>query len=237
MKTLKNCSKNIFVFVLLCSTFFLGSFLEASDKFDSNPEYALKIQRSYGVIKPNLNYSPCWMAINYINFENGFWSKIITDGNIFKRIDAEWYAEREFSGISNIACTNKGRFELLLEDGSKVRLSTLYFNKEHPRNNPLYVQSITENLAITSHWYGDSKKYRFVIELSDGSIWATQGKKNPWELPLQWEIGVEVVKFGTTLHPALLNINALTETTSWERSRDWLSIEEHQYLINLERLN
>lgn len=141
-------------------------------------------------------------------------------------------AEISYSGIVNIIPYYKG-FALVYEKDKNyfTPIKNLWLDNYNKCKNLPKILSISENIETETktYWFSEEKiyHYRYVIELSDGTMLATEKSSYRWKTP--WSIGSQVIMIGNSKKTCLINKDAI--------SKDLSVIEESHYLQRLEFLN
>lgn len=206
---------------IILSMFILTALLPAEESvFDS--QYAIKITGSYGFVDPPSIYSDYWLASNLIDFDNGLYG--------FK--SSYWKHESQAKQVSEF--TYSGNVNLVFHNNS---FSIVYEGKKYSSTIDLWVdwdelkinsriKSVTEQVeTIAQGWSSDVYKYRYLIELEDGTIFLT---KDYWSSPwTSWKIGTQIIKIGNSRQPCLINVDDVKD----------FSIIEVKDCLNVELLN
>lgn len=204
---------------LLKIVFVLASFISLNHTFakDNNfdIEYAITVESASGLASPPISTLipefDYWRGSHHITFNNGLITFWVFDFD--RKEQAEEYvkhAKYEISKTYNVVpySNTANEFYLVDQDGYSMMLK---FEIDYEAlNNPYKYPKITNisySEEIVSYWFSQETKYKYTIELSDGSIWVT----TPLSSLLNdfWAIEARIIKIGNNKTPCLINVEAV----------------------------
>jgi hypothetical protein len=243
--SLKSISKFFFFSVCL-----MTGVLSAEEKqFQFDEEYTVNIMYCHAkVSQPNLQCDD-WTTHSWIHFDNGLCASMRKtewkhECQAKEKADLEEYTNSGEVNIIYDRNSHKSKdysptywwredwtyFKLIFKERNwGPVIDSLWVKQDYSFEYLPVILSVTENVETISHWFSTEYKYRYVIELNDGTTWLTKTNSSSWQDP--WEVGAKILKIGNCYSPCFINIDKVTQTNYINK------VDGKNYLVGLELMN
>jgi len=170
-------------FLNYISTFLVGlslliTTLQASEDFDLNYSSEVVSSRSR-MFEPLHNKRNLWEVLYHVKFDNGLHAIHYTE--FLNAYDADMYEFKKLPhGKANIVLNelemhsyNYSLFDLVFEDYNLLEEAILAIDEDYDFSSNPRMSSFSINEQVKRGWLFDTYHYQYLIELDNGSVWAS----------------------------------------------------------------
>lgn len=191
----------------------------------------VKITNAYNKVTSPTFWSDHWEVRTTLHFENSLYAV----SNSSWKHETEALRAVEMASLETfpkkvviIRSEQNNKFIVLGErDECFYSAVDLWIDRDHSFHQLPYIVAIIETEEEIHHWLSaDQHKYRYTIELSDGTLWLKEGTEK-WKH--NWMEGSEIIRVGTGLKPILINKSRVL-------SKEHHQVEKDDFLDKVQQL-